>query len=193
VPTTPEPPTPAAVDAVVPGPDTLAAWRADDAIEERRRRWWARRRLDEEAGLAGALLGRAEAGRPVALEVAAGRRLTGHLWWVGPHAVALRAGGGEVLVDLAAVVSVRDAPGRGSAPLDPGPRDVAAVGEGSLAEVLAGLAGDRPPVTVHARDGRAVATGTLVAVGRDVVVVDEPDGERALVAAHALGWVHLGD
>src|SRR5690606_7792310 len=104
------PPDRVALDAS-PDPALVAGWSADEAIAERRRRWWARRQLDEEVGLAAALLDRAEAGRPVALEVAGGRRLTGHLWWVGPAAVAVRTGAGDALVDLAAVVAVRDAPG----------------------------------------------------------------------------------
>lgn len=175
-------------DAGAPDPAVVAGWSADDAIADRRRRWWARRQLDEEVGLAGALLDRAEAGRPVALEVAGGRRLTGHLWWVAPAAVGVRTAAGDALVDLAAVVAIRDAPGRDTPPAVPSARTVEALGDGTLAEALAGLAAEEPAVAVHGRDDRRIATGRLVAAGRDLLVVEEADGQRALVAATAVAW-----
>lgn len=175
----------------------VGAWRADAEIDRRRSRRLARQLLDDELDLVATLVNRAESGRPVSLDLLGGQRHTGHLWWVGAAAAGLRAAGAaDVLVALGAVAVLRDAPGREVPPAinaaPPTPRTSRSLGSGSLIEALSSLAYDEPDVTVFGRTGGSpIAMGSLGAVGRDAFVVLEPDGHRAVVTAHSVGWLRL--
>src|SRR5690606_1643883 len=107
----------------------------------------------------------------------------------GSDVVVLGAGpgpGGEVLVPLAAVTSLRAGPGDGPVvgdrPTGDGP---------TLVDLLADLAAERAAVRVVTVGGDAVA-GELRAVGRDVLVVAPSGGGAAYVALGAVAEVAVG-
>ena len=139
--------------------------------------------------MAGLVADAAERGEALAVELVGGARLVGRAWSVSPSVTALRLDGGEdVLVALGAVATVRvvgDAAG-----VAPTPRAVEAAGDGSLAEALAALVGDRPVVAVRAGDGRALAAGELVGVGGDVCSVATEAGlvHVAVGAVATVAW-----
>jgi hypothetical protein len=85
---------------------------------------------------------------------------------LGADFVAVGAAQGTVLVALAAVASLRGAPGEGSVL---GDREVAAA-RVHLADVAAGLAAERARVLLVTTDGEALA-GVLSSVGRDVALL----------------------
>src|SRR5690606_15824293 len=127
------------------------------------------------------------AGRGRRRRAGAGR--AGGVRAVGCGVVVLGAGpgpGGEVLVPLAAVTSLRAGPGDGPVvgdrPTGDGP---------TLVDLLADLAAERAAVRVVTVGGDAVA-GELRAVGRDVLVVAPSGGGAAYVALGAVAEVAVG-
>lgn len=130
-----------------------------------------------------------ERGAPVTVHTRAGGRHAGVVRAVGSDVVVLGAGpgpGGEVLVPLAAVTSLRAGPGDGPVvgdrPTGDGP---------TLVDLLADLAAERAAVRVVTVGGDAVA-GELRAVGRDVLVVAPSGGGAAYVALGAVAEVAVG-
>jgi hypothetical protein len=165
--------------------------RVDEAARRRSRERWLLQSAEEGGALAGVLADLAEQGTPVTVRTSAGRRHTGRLRAVGADFVALAtAAGDEVLVAIDAVSSVRTA--RARAPLG----DRMALGALTLAEALAGLAAERDRALLVTRDGGDTVSGTLRAVGADVVVVrldgDAPPAGTAYVPLAAIGEVVLG-
>lgn len=172
----------------------LDAWLADARIEgsadARARERWLHAAAEGDATFAGVLMDLAERGTAVALSTAGGRRHHGRVEVLGADFVALRlAAGGEVLLALSALTSVRTAP-----------RSDTAVGERvvttelRLVEVLAELAAERARVLLVPTDATASVTGELRAVGQDVVTV-RTDGEptaTAYVALRSVAEVVLG-
>ena len=182
---TSRPPHPAEPEAA------LAGWRVEAAAAARRRRTWLARAAEEEASLAAVVVDAAERGDALALELAGGDRVVGRAWSASPDVVALRRpGGDDVLVALGAVATLRvGGEALAGTPVGlPTGRTVAVPGDGSLAEALAGLVGERPVVAVRAADGRLLASGELLGVGRDVLTVGHGGG-RVHVAVAAVATV----
>jgi hypothetical protein len=160
--------------AGVLGGDALAArlerWAADARVDEaarlRSRERWLRRQAEESSTVAGVLADLLEAARPVVVHTRSGRRHQGVVRALGADFVAVGAAQGTVLVALAAVASLRGAPGEGSVL---GDREVAAA-RVHLADVAAGLAAERARVLLVTTDGEALA-GVLSSVGRDVALL----------------------
>ncbi|HKE74527.1 MAG TPA: hypothetical protein VKB57_12980 [Acidimicrobiales bacterium] len=169
----PDPLVPGAAAGVLGG-DGLAArlerWAADARVDEaarvRSRERWLRRQAEESSTLAGVLADLLEAARPVVVHTRSGRRHQGVVRALGADFVAVGAAQGTVLVALAAVASLRGAPGEGSVL---GDREVAGA-RVHLADVAAGLAADRARVLLVTTDGEALA-GVLSSVGRDVALL----------------------
>lgn len=167
----------------------LADARTDASAAARAREHWLHAAAAAEATLAGVLLDLAERHTAVAVTTATGRRHHGSIEVLGADFVALRlAGGGEVLVALSAVATVRTAP-----LVEPADGDRAVATGLALVEVLAELAAERAPVLVVAAGSEAVA-GELRAVGTDVVTVrgtgDPP--MTAYISLRAIAEVALG-
>ncbi|MFP3902044.1 MAG: hypothetical protein ACLFXM_14420 [Acidimicrobiia bacterium] len=150
--------------------------RVDEAAQRRSRERWLRQQAEEGATIAGILVDLAERAVTVSVQTSAGHRHHGALRGVGADFVAVEAGGGAVLVAMSAVVAVRTGPGVGPA-LGVRP----AAGQRLLVDVLAGMAADRERVTLVPLRGGEPVTGTLVSVGRDVVVTTSA-GERTATA-----------
>jgi small nuclear ribonucleoprotein (snRNP)-like protein len=167
-------PVPLGAAAGVLGGDALAArlerWAADARVDEaarlRSRERWLRRQAEESSTVAGVLADLLEAARPVVVHTRSGRRHQGVVRALGADFVAVGAAQGTVLVALAAVASLRGAPGEGSVL---GDGEVAAA-RVHLADVAAGLAADRARVRLVTTDGEALA-GVLSSVGRDVALL----------------------
>jgi hypothetical protein len=159
----------------------LSAWaadvRADEAARARAREAWLRRQAAAEATLTGHLVDLAEAQVDVVIELAAGEHtVRGRLVAVGQDFAVLTTRAGHLsLVATPAVASVRALAATGS-PEPSGDRQPPLTT--GLADALALLAADRPPVhLVLAPAGRAV-TGRLISVGTDLVTL-QPAGARA--------------
>ena len=180
------------------GPGRLAArldqWLADARVESsadaRAREHWLRAAADADATFGGVLLDLAERAVGIALATVAGRRRQGVVVVLGADFMALRvASGGEVLVALRAIASVRTAPTVG---IVAGERVVTT--DLRLQDVLGALAAERARVRLVVLDGGEVVTGALRSVGQDVVTV-RTDGEvpaSAYVPASAVMEVVLG-
>jgi hypothetical protein len=178
------------------GPDLLgrlARWAreaaADEAVAARARERWLRRAAEEGATFAGVLLDLAERGSPVLVAGRAGRRHRGAVAAVGADFVGLRlADGGQVLLAVAGVASVRAepraAPAAGDRPVEV---DI------GLAEALAAVAEDRPRVLVVTLADADGLAGELRSVGRDVLVLrlDGPARATAYVPLAAVVEVRL--
>lgn len=159
----------------------LAGWIAEGRVEaaaaERARRRWLERQEAEEASLVGVLLDLAERGRPVAASTLAGRTARGPVAALGADFVVIRQERlGDVMLPLAALATVRGAPG-----------DAAPVGARQpvalvivLAEALVELAADRPSVVVSVAGEEF--RGDLFRAGRDVVTVALPNRHREVVS-----------
>jgi hypothetical protein len=171
--------------------------RVDDAARQRVRERWLRQQAEEEASLAGVLCDLAERATPAAVRTRTGRWYHGQVRAVGEDFVAVRPGshagsaagpaagpshGGDVIVALDAVSSVRTRPGQAST----GDRAVRTVLR--MAEVLARLAAERERVLLVCSDGDDGVAGTLRSVGRDVAVVrlDGPEPATAYVPIAAI-------
>lgn len=142
------------------------AARVDEAARGRARERWLLQSAGEGGTLLGVLADLAERGAPVTVTTAGGRRHGGCVRAVGADFVALdTAARGEVLVTVRAISSVRAR--AGTSP----PAGDRVVRSGlDLVDVLAGLAADRERVMLVAL-GEDAVTGTVQALGRDVVAV----------------------
>jgi hypothetical protein len=161
--------------------DELNRWVADaqvdQAVAQRRRTAWLRRQAGEDATLAGVLRELGERGRPVMVHTLTGRRHRGLIATVGDDVMVLETvGGSRVIIVLDAIISVR-AHGEGTPVTDEGTAVPGhPTGGATLASSLAGLAVERSPVVVTARNGDTT-TGAVVAVGRDMLTLHlEGDG-----------------
>jgi hypothetical protein len=142
----------------------LAEQRADAAAASRARERWLRQAADEEALVAGVLLDLAERAATVVVQGVAGRTHRGVVRAVGEDFVALRTGGGDVLLPFDAIGALR---------ADGGPTgggDRAHALDIAFAEAVAAVSGDRPRVLVVSRDGSGLS-GELRSVGRDVATL----------------------
>lgn len=168
----------------------VADARVDDAALGRARERWLREVAEQEATLAGLLADLAERHVAVTLRATTGRRHHGTIQVIGTDFVGLRtASGGEVLVALHAIGSLRTTPA-----VEATLGDRMVVTELRLADVLSGLAEDRERVLLVTRAGDDVVAGVVRSVGHDVVVV-RVDGERpstAYVPTAAVAEVSLG-
>jgi hypothetical protein len=159
----------------------LARWaadaRADAASRGRRQQRFLRQAAEEEATFAGVVVDVSEHGDAVVVRTASGRSHRGRIVAVGHDFLVVREPGGPpVFVALAAAASVRLRPG-GRAGDTTGARPAPV--EAPLAVVLAGLAGDRPTVSITTAGDTTALTGELRAVGSDVVTLrlgDETGG-----------------
>lgn len=148
----------------------LERWAADArvraAAEQRSRERWLRRQATEDATLTGVLTDLAERGASVVLATRSGRRHRGRIHALGVDFCALEgeAGRGQ-LVRLDAITTVRTLP---SERVVTGDRTVEL--SLRLADVLLGLAADRPSVLIGT-DTDETARGELRAVGTDVVTI----------------------
>jgi hypothetical protein len=116
-------------------------------------------------------------GGPVALVLLGGLRLRGQLRRVGAGWLSLTVGNVEYLVPVPAVASLTGPGARVAPPANPGRRLV------SLGAALRAVVRDRARVTLHARDGSILGTGTLDHAGIDYVQL----------AAHPLGEFRRDD
>lgn len=165
----PEPPSGAAW--LTPG-DPLAglgrwigAGQVDAAARARARQHWLRRQAEEQATLGGVLVDLAERGQPLMLSTRARRRVAGPVRAVGADFCIVREqASGDVVVPMAAIATVRPAPGE-----DPVTGDRHLAIELVLAEALVELAADRPAVLIAT--GHDDLKGELRSAGRDVVAV----------------------
>lgn len=170
----------------------LEAWvaeaRVDEAARARGRERWMLELAEQEATLGGVLLDLAERAEPVAMRTRSGRVHHGTVELVGADFVALAAGPGLVLVPHPSITVVRIAP---SGPAPVGARGLRS--EVRFVEVLRELAADREPALVVLADGSDAVSGTLHAVGADVLAVRLDGGRagRAHVPLAALGEVLL--
>jgi hypothetical protein len=150
----------------------LADARVESSADARAKEHWLRAAADADATFAGILLDLAERAVGVAVATVAGRRLHGVVVVLGADFFALRvASGGEVLVALRAIASVRTAPTVGVA----GGERVVTTGL-RLQDVLGALAAERARVRLVVLDGGEVVSGELRSVGQDVVTL-RTDGE----------------
>jgi hypothetical protein len=161
----------------------LARWsadtRVDDAARSRMQERWLRRQAAEEARFAGVALDLAERKAVVAVRTTTGRTLHGRIVAVARDFCMLRQEGGmATFVTFPAIAALRPHPGQ-AAPEAASER-TAPLAAG-LAEVLAGLAGDRPRVRIGLEGGGEAVNGELRAVGADVVTV-RLDGEPGAMA-----------
>ncbi|HEX2700416.1 MAG TPA: hypothetical protein VHM89_09480 [Acidimicrobiales bacterium] len=168
----------------------LARWTADeragDAARSRIRERWLRQQAEEDARFAGVALDLSEAGAGVALGLTSGRTLHGRIATVARDFCVLRHDGGTAtLLAFDAIATVRPEPGyrAGQAASE----RVATV-EAGLADVLAGLAGERPRVRIVLHGGCEALAGQLRSVGADVATL-RLDGERAGTVYVRLGAV----
>jgi len=157
----------------------LARWtadtRADDAARSRRRERWLRQQAEEDARFAGVALDLSEAGAGVGLRLTSGRTLHGRIATVGRDFCVLRHEGGTATVlAFSAISTMRPEPGyrageaasERTAPVDAG-----------LADVLVGLAAERPRMRMVVDGGGEALSGELRSVGADVATL-RLDGER---------------
>jgi len=157
----------------------LARWtadaRTDDAARSRMRERWLRQQAEEDARFAGLALDLSEAGATAALRLTSGRTVHGRIATVAKDFCVLRHDGGTAtLLAFAAIATVRPEPGyrAGQAASERGsPIDA------TLADVLAGLAGERPRIRVVTEGGGDALAGELRSVGADVATL-RLDGER---------------
>lgn len=175
--------------------DDLARWagerRAEEAAASRRGEAELRRQAAEDARLAGTALDLAERGEAVMVRTTTGRQHRGRIVAVADDFLVLEgAGGAPVLLPYAAVAMVRPGPGA-DAPEAGSPRS-APVGA-RLVHALAGLAADRPRVTVVV-PGHETLGGELRSVGRDVVTLRlEGGGSVVYLPVAALTEVTVHD
>jgi hypothetical protein len=159
----------------------VADVRVADAAAARARAHWLVRQAEEEGTLVGVLVDLAERGDRLVVSTTTGRRAAGTVQALGADFVALADGAGLVLVALTALATVRTRPGAAAASGDRTERV-----ERRLLDVLAELAGDRPPVVVGTVGDEV--RGTLRAVGRDVITI-RMDGERPSTVYVAAGSI----
>ena len=172
----------------------LDAWLADARVEgsadARAREHWLRAAASADATFSGILLDLAERGIAVSVATVAGRRLQGLVEVLGADFLALRsASGGEVLVSLTAISTVRTAP---TVDVASGERVVTT--DLRLSDVLGELAAERARVRLVLLDGSEAVAGELRSVGQDVVTV-RTDGSAPATAyarTEAIAEVTMG-
>ncbi|HEY4376977.1 MAG TPA: hypothetical protein VGM93_07450 [Acidimicrobiales bacterium] len=177
------------------GPDLerrLQRWVAEQKVQgaaaDRRQKASLLAQAAEDGTFAGVLLDLSDRERPVVLDTVGGRRIRGVIRTVGVDFIGLRIEEGDgVLVRIDALAAVRP---EAEAAATVGDRPVHLIT--GLAEVLMGLAGDRPRVLVRTTHGEAFA-GTLRSAGRDVLAVrlDGPDAGTVYLGLHAVTEVTL--
>lgn len=146
--------------------------KAGEQATARGRERWLRRQAAESATLLGALLDLAESGVAISVWTAPARRLDGVAVGIGADVVVLRDRAEHVLVRIAAITTVRPAPGT---VLGPATGDRGPVLRAGFVELLDRLVDDRPEVALAFDTGDSLA-GTLVAVGADVLSVQLAPG-----------------
>lgn len=162
----------------------LADARVEDSAAGRARERWLQAAAESDATFGGVLLDLAERGTALTLGLADGRRHQGVVVVLGGDFAALRlARGGEVLVTLSAIATVRTAPGA-----DPAVGERVTTTGLRLADVLAELAAERARVLLVPTRGADPVAGELRSVGRDVVTL-RADGEPPTTAYLRLGAV----
>ena len=172
----------------------LDAWLADARVEgsadARAREHWLRAAASADATFSGILLDLAERGIAVSVATVAGRRRQGLVEVLGADFLALRTtSGGEVLVSLTTISSVRTAP---TVDVASGERVVTT--DLRLSDVLGELAAERARVRLVLLDGSEAVAGELRSVGQDVVTV-RTDGSAAATAyarTEAIAEVTMG-
>ena len=156
--------------------DDLARWmgaeRVDQAVRARARERWLRQQAVEGARFAGVALDLAEQAAPVSIRTAAGRTHHGRIVAVATDFLVVQpVTGGVTLIALAAIAVMRPvASGAVSEPMGERDSGVAV----TLAETLAGLAGDRPDVHLIVSGVAEVIAGQLRGVGDDVLTLRTP-------------------
>src|SRR4051794_33006318 len=126
-----------------PFDDLLDRARGDDAARQRTRERWLKQQAAEAATLPGTLLDLAEAGVGVGISTVDGRAHQGEISGIATEFVALRTGGGTVLIVVDAIVAVRpraSTQGTIASGDRPPPLDL------TLQEALVDAAGDRSRV-----------------------------------------------
>lgn len=164
----------------------LTGWaadtRADGAARARAREAWLRRQAAAEATLTGLLVDLTERGTDVVIDLAAGDHTArGRLRAVGADFAVLTTRAGHLcLVATAAVVAVRAAGESIGIPEPSGdrPPPLGTV----LADALALLAAERPPVQVVLTPAGRTVAGQLVSVGTDLITLQPAAGAAATVA-----------
>lgn len=156
----------------------LARWaadaRAEDAARSRSRERWLRQQAAEDARFTGVALDLAERGAGVVVRTTTGRTLQGRIAAVArDFCVLVDAGGVTTLVSLPAIVTVR--PEVGYRPGDADSERTAPI-DTALADVLTGLAGERPRVRIEVEGGGEALAGELRAASGEVATV-RLDGE----------------
>jgi len=151
----------------------LARWtadtRTDDAARSRIRERWLRQQAEEDARFAGVLLDLAEAGVGVGLRLTSGRAVHGRIATVARDFCVLRYDGGTAtLLAYAAIATVRPDPGYRAGEAA---SERAAPVDASLADVLVGLAGERPRVRLVVDGAAEALAGELRSVGADVATL----------------------
>ncbi|MPY94371.1 MAG: hypothetical protein GEV08_15315 [Acidimicrobiia bacterium] len=151
----------------------VADARIDEAALARSRERWLRQQAAEAATLEGICRDLAERGEFVLATTTAGTRHRGRIDMLGEDFLAVRSGGGAVLVPYEGLHTIEV---QGTA--EPGER---LVRRGlTLAEVLTELAQQRPAVRLRCRNGDALV-GELRHGGRDLVAVRVGLGGRRTV------------
>lgn len=168
-----------------------AEGRVDEAARVRSRERSLRRQAEEESTLAGVLADLLEAGTQVLVHTRSGGRHAGAVRAVGLDFVALGPDvdqGRDVLIALGSVASVRTRPGSPGVIGDRG-----AAGTMRLADVVAGVAGERELVRLVTVDGEAVV-GTVRSVGQDLAIVRGAGATQttAYVPLDAIGEIVVG-
>lgn len=165
----------------------LARWSSDAAVEEaarsRIRERWLRRQAEEDARFAGVALDLSESGAGVAVRTTAGHTLQGRITTVARDFCVLRHDGGTAtLVAFGAIVTLR--PEQGYRAADAASSDRVAPVDAGLADVLAGLAGERPRVRIVMDGGGEALTGELRTVGADVATLRLHAGAGGTIYLH---------
>ncbi len=182
------------MDAIEPGglvgqiTRWLAEQRSDDATAARNRERWLRQQAQEEGTFAGVLLDLGEREHAVVVHARGDRRHRGEIRAVAGDFVVLGSPRAlDVLITFDGIVSVRP---EVRSPATVGDRTIAL--DTTLADVLVGLAGERPRVFLTTLDGTGLA-GQLRAMGRDVLTLrlDGEDHSLVYVPVSAIAEVGL--
>ncbi|MGH9164593.1 MAG: hypothetical protein ACRDZW_03635 [Acidimicrobiales bacterium] len=160
----------------------LARWtgehRSAAAAESRVRQRWLRQQAVEDARFAGLVLDLSERATTVVVRTITGRSVRGRIVAVAADCCLIGLDGGPpTLVRLEAMASVRPEPGRRATEAD---AERAAPAAATMADVLAGMAAERPRVRIGLVGPEEPFTGELRAVGADVVTI-RLDGDAAAV------------
>jgi hypothetical protein len=154
----------------------LAEWAADEAASERSRRRWLEQQAAEDVSWPAVLVDLAERRAHVSVALGSAAGVHGPVTAVGADFFVLDAALGATLVPFAAVTSLQPQPG---VRVTGAPRpDTGAPPALTLATTLARLAGERPRVRLLL-PGPSSVSGSLKAVGPDVIVVGLEDDARS--------------